>query len=207
MARAESRRREFALRTALGASRGRLLRQTMTEGVLLSAGGGVLGVWLAHAGVQALLLAYPTSLPRTSEVAIDVPVLLFALGLSMGTGLVFGLVPVGQRRVRDLVTVLKEGGDRGGSGGGRHHIRRALVIAEVALAMMLVTSAGLLLRTVDNLARVDAGFDRSRLVTFSMTLPRARQMPGGARRYINAFSRRFAPHQACRPRPQCRICR
>ena len=69
MARAESRRREFAVRTALGASRGRLLRQAMTEGVLLSVGGGVLGLWLARAGVQALVLAYPTSLPRTSEVA------------------------------------------------------------------------------------------------------------------------------------------
>ncbi len=161
------------MRTALGASRGRLMRQTMTEGVLLSVGGGVLGLWLARAGVQALVLAYPTSLPRTREVAIDVPVLLFALGVSIGTGLLFGLVPVGQRRVRDLVAVLKEGGDRGASGGGRHHIRRALVMAEVALAMMLVTSAGLLLRTVDNLTRVDTGFDRSRMVTFSMTLPRA----------------------------------
>ena len=178
MARAESRRREFAVRTALGASRGRLLRQTMTEGVLLSVGGGVLGLWLARAGVQALVLAYPTSLPRTSEVAIDVPVLLFALGVSMATGLLFGLAPFAQRRARDLVTALKEGGDRGASGGGRHHIRRALVMAEVALAMMLVTGAGLLLRTVDNLTRVDAGFDRSRLVTFSMTLPRATSDPG-----------------------------
>ena len=178
MARAESRRRELALRTALGASRGRLLRQTMTEGVLLAAGGGVLGLWLARVGVQALLLAYPTSLPRTRDVAIDVPVLLFALGLSMATGLLFGLVPFAQRRARDLVTVLKEGGDRGGSGGGRHHVRRALVMAEVALAMMLVTGAGLLLRTVDNLTRVDPGFDRSRLVTFSMTLPRATSDPG-----------------------------
>ena len=150
----------------------------MTEGVLLSGGGGVLGLWLARVGVQALLLAYPTSLPRTRDVAIDVPVLLFALGLSMATGLLFGLVPFAQRRARDLVTVLKEGGDRGGSGGSRHHVRRALVMAEVALAMMLVTGAGLLLRTVDNLTRVDPGFDRSRLVTFSMTLPRATSDPG-----------------------------
>ena len=77
------------------------------------------------------------------------------------------------------MTVLKEGGDRGASGAGRHHIRRALVMAEVALAMMLVTSAGLLLRTVDNLTRVDAGFDRSRMVTFSMTLPRSASDAGG----------------------------
>jgi predicted permease len=85
MARAESRRREFAVRTALGASRGRLLRQAMTEGVLLSATGGVLGLWLARAGLQALILAYPGSLPRTTEVVIDVPVLL-TLGVSMGAG-------------------------------------------------------------------------------------------------------------------------
>ena len=107
------------------------------------------------------------------------PVLLFALGVSMGAGLLFGLAPVGQRRVRDVVTVLKAGGDRSASGGDRHHIRRALVMAEVALAMMLVTSAGLLLRTVANLTRVDAGFDRSRMVTFSMTLPRGVSYAGG----------------------------
>jgi hypothetical protein len=179
LARAESRRREFAMRSALGATRGRLLRQAVTEGVLLSVVGGVLGLWLARVGVRAMILAYPTSLPRTSEVAIDVPVLVFTLSVSMGTGLLFGLVPVGQRRVRDLMTVLKESGDRSSSTGGRHHIRRALVMAEVALAMMLVTGAGLLLRTVDNLTRVDTGFDRSRMVTFSMTLPRATSYGGG----------------------------
>ncbi|MPY89906.1 MAG: FtsX-like permease family protein [Luteitalea sp.] len=177
MARAESRRREFAVRAALGASRGRLLRQTMTEGVLLSVAGGVLGLWLARAAVQALVRAYPTSLPRTSDIAIDVPVLLFALGVSMGTGVLFGLVPVAQRRVNGLVTALKESGDRGTSGAGHHHIRRALVMAEVALAVMLVVGAALLVRTVYNLTRVDAGFDRSRLVTFSMRLPMAASEP------------------------------
>ena len=179
MARAESRRREFAVRAALGAGRGRLLRQTMTEGMLLSVAGGVLGLWLARAGVQALVLAYPTSLPRTSEVAIHVPVLLVALGVSMATGLLFGLAPVAQRRVSSLVTALKEGGDRSASGARRHHIRRALVMAEVALAVMLVIGAGLLLRTVYNLTSVDAGFDRSHLVTFSVTLPRATSYAGG----------------------------
>ena len=179
MARAASRRRELAVRAALGASRGRLLRQTMTEGVVLSAGGGLLGVWLAHVGVRALVLAHPASLPRTSEVAIDLPVLLFATGVSLGTGLLFGLAPLAQRRARDLSGVLKAGGDRGASSGGRHHVRRALVTLEVALAMMLVVGAGLLLRTVGNLTRVDAGFDRSRLVTFSMTVPRGASEGGG----------------------------
>jgi putative ABC transport system permease protein len=170
MARAESRRREFAVRAALGASRSRLLRQTMTEGVMLCVAGGVLGLWLARVAVQALIRTYPTSVPRMSEIAADLPVLLFALGVSMATGVFFGLAPVAQARISDLVTAFKEGGDRGASSSGRHHIRRALVVTEVALAVMLVIGAGLLIRTVYNLTSVDAGFNRSRLVTFSMTL-------------------------------------
>ena len=106
-----------------------------------------------------------------SEIAIDLPVLLFALGVSMATGVLFGVAFVAQRRINDLVTAFKEGGDRGASSAGRHHIRRTLVVAEIALAVMLVIGAGLLIRTVYNLTSVDVGFDRSRLVTFSMTLP------------------------------------
>ena len=176
MAHAGSRRREFVVRAALGASRGRLLRQTMTEGVLLSGAGGMLGLCLAYAAVQALIRADPNSMPRISDVVIDVPVLLVALGLSTGTALLFGLALVGHR-VSGLVTALKEGGERGASGAGRYHIRRTLMMGEVALAVMLVISAGLLIRTVYNLTSVDAGFDRSRLVTFSMTLPMATSEP------------------------------
>ena len=204
LARVESRRREFAVRTALGASRGRLLRQTMTEGVLLSAAGGVLGVLVANAGVRALLLAYPASLPRTSDVAIDVPVLLFALVVSIATGFLFGLTPIALRRARDLVPAIREGHDRGATG-GRRHVRRILVVAEVALAMMLVTCAALLLRTVYNLTRVDAGFDRSRLVTFSMTLPRSTKYRRVARRFIRGCSTRSGPFRAFRPRRPCPI--
>jgi putative ABC transport system permease protein len=170
MARAESRRREFAVRAALGASRSRLFRQTMTEGVMLCVAGGMLGLWLARVAVQMLIRAYPTSVPRMSEIGIDLFVLLFALGVSMATGVFFGLAPVAQGRIHDLVTALKGGGDRGASGAGRYRIRRALVVVEVALAVMLVIGAALLIRTVYNLTSVDAGFDRSRLVTFSMTL-------------------------------------
>jgi predicted permease len=173
LARAETRNREFAVRTALGAGRGRLLGQFMTEGVLLSIVGGVLGLVLARAGVQAIIRLYPTSLPRTSEVTVDPIVLLFTLGVSILTGVVFGLAPLMHTRAAGLVTALKEGGAKGATGAARHHIRRGLVMAEVALALMLVIGAGLLLRTVANLANVDAGFDRSRLVTFSMALPTA----------------------------------
>jgi len=170
LARAEARHREFAVRTALGAGRGRLLRQFMTEGVILSLAGGALGLLLAHLGVRALLRAYPESLPRTGEVAVDARVLVFTLAMSIATGLIFGLAPILHIRMKGLITALKEGGARGATRTARHHIRRGLVMAEVALAVMLVIGAGLLLRTVYNLTTVDAGFDRSRLVTFSITL-------------------------------------
>jgi predicted permease len=178
LARAESRRREFAVRAALGASRGRLIQQTITEGALLSIAGGAIGLWVARLGLRSLLHAYPTSLPRTSELTIDLPVLLFALVVSVATGVLFGVAPAVQSRFLDLVDALKEGNRDGGSA-GRHRVRRALVTAEVALAVMLVIGAGLLVRTVYNLTRVDAGFDRSRMVTFSMTLPRSRTEAGG----------------------------
>ena len=176
MARAGSRRREFVLRAALGASRGRLLRQSVTEGAVMSGAGGILGLWLASAGVRALIRAYPTSIPRTSELTIDLPVLLVALGLSTGTALLFGFVSLGRGRTSSMVTALKEGA-RGASGAWRHYARRGLVIAQVAFAVMLVIGAGLLVQTVYNLTRIDAGFDRSRLVTFSMTLPMANSDP------------------------------
>jgi putative ABC transport system permease protein len=176
MARAGSRRREFVLRTALGASRGRLLRQSVTEGAMLSGAGGILGLWLAGAGVQALIRAYPGSIPRTTELTIDLPVLLLALGLSTGTALLFGFVSLGRGRTGSIATALKEGA-RGAGGAWRHYARRGLVIAQVAFAVMLVIGACLLVQTVYNLTWIDAGFDRSRLVTFSMTLPMANSDP------------------------------
>src|SRR5262245_45254887 len=99
MARAESRRREFAVRAALGASRGRLLRQTMSEGVMLCVAGGMLGVWFARIAVRALIRAYPTSVPRVSEISIELSVLLFALGVSMAAGVLFGIAPVAHGRI------------------------------------------------------------------------------------------------------------
>src|SRR5687767_14773329 len=173
LARAETRHREFAVRTALGAGRSRLVRQFMTEGVLLSIIGGALGLLLARAGVQALIRLYPTSLPRTAEVTVDPAVLLFTLGVSVLTGIIFGLAPLMHTRVKGLALALKEGGAKGATGAARHHVRRGLVMAEVALAVTLVIGAGLLIRTVYNLAAVDAGFNRALLVTFQMSLPGA----------------------------------
>ena len=185
LARAETRHREFAVRTALGAGRGHLIRQFMTEGLLLSIAGGALGLVLARVGVQALIRMYPTTLPRTTELSVDPIVLLFTVAVSIATGLVFGLAPLMHTRASGLLSALKEGGAKGATGGVRGRIRSALVMAEVALAVMLVIGASLLLRTVWNLTQVDAGFDRSRLVTFTMALPGPRypQPPARAQLY------------------------
>jgi putative ABC transport system permease protein len=173
LARAQTRRREFAVRTALGAGSGRLLRQLMTEGSLVSVAGGSLGVVFAHLAVQALIHAYPASIPRANDVAVDRHVLLFSFAVSIGTGLLFGAAPMMHSRVRGLADALKESASKGASATGRHRLRRVLVVAEAALALMLVIGAGLLIRTLYNLKNIDAGFDRSRLVTFSLTLPQA----------------------------------
>jgi putative ABC transport system permease protein len=184
LARAETRHREFAVRTAIGATRGRLLQQFMTESVLLSIIGGALGLVLARVGVQALVRAYPTSLPRTTEISVDPTVLAFTFLVALASGVLFGLAPIMHTRVKGLVTALKEGGDKGATGAARHHVRRALVMAEVALAVMIVIAAGLLVRTVYNLTGVDAGFNRSRLVTYSITLPRSTYPQASARMQV-----------------------
>jgi putative ABC transport system permease protein len=173
LARAEARQREFAVRTAIGATRARLLKQFVTEGVLLSIAGSAIGVLMARLGVAALLRVYPNSLPRTGEVVVDTPVLLFTLATAAACGVVFGLAPIVHTRLTGLAAALKEGGAKGTTTGARHRLRHALVVVEVALAVMIVAGAGLLVQTVYNLTHVDAGFNRSRLVTFSVTLPRA----------------------------------
>ena len=177
LARAETRHREYAVRRALGASRGRLIQHSMAEGVLLSIMGGTLGVVLASLGLMALIRAYPATLPRTSEIGIDPLVLLFTAGLSIATGLLFGLTPITHTRMKTLSTTLKEAGAKGATAAARRHVRHGLVVGEVALSVVIVIGAGLLVRTVYNLTHVDAGFNRARLVTFSMTLPAVNYLP------------------------------
>jgi predicted permease len=173
LARAESRHKEFAVRSALGAGRGRLLRQFMVEGCLLSIAGASLGLALAVWGVRALIAAYPQSLPRSADVTLDLGVLAFTLIVALATGAVFGLAPLLHLSPQSTAAALKESGQRSTAAAGRNRVRRALVAGEVALAVALVIGAGLLLRTVLNLSNVDTGFERGRLVTFAVSLPAA----------------------------------
>jgi predicted permease len=170
LARAETRRREIAIRAALGAGRRRLLAQFTAEGVVLSLLGGALGLALAWAGVRALIVAYPNGLPRVADIAIDPAVLGFTLLVSVVTGVAFGLAPL-LHSLSDAPSRLLNERATGDGTSARHAVRRALVAAEVALAVVLVVGAGLMFRTVANLMKVDAGFNRSRLVTFGVALP------------------------------------
>jgi putative ABC transport system permease protein len=177
LSRAAVRRRELAVRTALGASRRRLLRQFITEGALLSIAGSALALWIGRSGLHVLTQAYPRALPRSTEVSVDLPVLLFTCGIAMATSLFFGLAQLRHIGAKGLAVTLTESGGKGAGGGTRRHVRRALVAGEVALAVILVIGAGLLIRSVYNLTNVDVGFETSRLVTFSVSLP-DRTYPG-----------------------------
>ena len=157
LARAESRHREFAVRPALGAGRWHLLRRFMSEGLVLSLAGAAIGLALGVFGVRGLIAAFPDSLPRSADVTLDLRVLLFTLIVAVGSATVFGLAPLLHLAPSATAAALKEGGQRS-TGGTRNRIRRSLVAAEVALAVALVIGAGLLLRTVMNLTRVDSGF-------------------------------------------------
>ncbi|MEO5894405.1 MAG: ABC transporter permease [Vicinamibacterales bacterium] len=171
LARAESRQREFAIRSALGAGRGTILRQFLTEGVLLAVIGGAVGAGLAFLSLRAMLAADPESLPRSAGIAIDPLVLAFTMLVSVVTGVLFGLAPLLNLRQQAVTMTLKESGQRTTASGARARVRSGLVMAEVALAVVLVIGAGLLLRSFWNLMNVDAGFNRSKLTTFGLVLP------------------------------------
>ncbi len=172
LARAEGRQREFALRMALGAGRARLLRQFLTEGLALSLAGGVVGIALAAAGLRLLLATNSGGIPRTGNITLDLTVLAFTFGVAVVAGIAFGLVPLLHLSRRDLHATLKEAGGRVTAGRAGRRARGLLVVAEVALALMLMVGAGLMLRTIWNLLNVDPGFDRTRLATFQVVLPR-----------------------------------
>lgn len=171
LARAESRQREFAVRSALGADRRRLFGQFVTEGLLLSVVAAVFGLGLAWLALRALLSISPDAIPRSADIGLDWRVLLFTLALTMTTGFIFGLAPLSNLS-RRLTATLRDG-TRTTGGRAQKAVRSTLVIAEVTLAVVLVASAGLLVRSLSNLMKVDAGFNRSQLVTFGVVLPQA----------------------------------
>ncbi len=173
LARASARRQELTVRVALGASRGRLVRQLLLESVLLALGAGVLGLLLALWSLDALSGLVPEELPRLGEVRMDGRVLAFTLLVSLGTGVLFGLVPALQASSPDLNGVLRQGGG-GRLAGGRNRSRSALVVGEVALAVVLLISAGLLLRSLWRLQDVEPGFRSEGVLTWSVSLPTSR---------------------------------
>jgi putative ABC transport system permease protein len=174
LARAASRESEIAVRTALGAARGRLVRQLLTESVILGLAGGALGLLVAVWGVEALIALEPQGIPRLSEVGISPTVIAFTGGLSLATGLLFGLVPAFQSTASGLASTLKEGGRGALTTRGGARMRTTLVVAEVALAVMLLAGAGLLIRSFGKLAAVDPGFDVKQALTFEVSLPESR---------------------------------
>ncbi len=173
LARGLGRRREMAVRSALGASRARLVTQMIAEGALIALAGGLLGVLLAPVGIKVLAALVPTALPATAVPAIDARVLGFALLLSVLTGVGFSIVPAWQASRVSMNDALKQGG-RGGIGGAAAGTRDALVVLEVAAALVLMVGAGLMLQTVARLHAIDIGFRPGNLLTLRTTLPRTK---------------------------------
>jgi putative ABC transport system permease protein len=169
LARATARESEFAVRRALGAGRRRILQQLLVESVILGLAGGVIGVLLAVWGTEALLALRPDGLPRSGEIRVDRPVLFFAFGISVVAGLLFGLAPALQSTRRALAVTLKESGRS--AIGGANAVRGALVVSEVALAIVLLAGAGLLINSFARVLRIDPGFNPDAAATTRVWLP------------------------------------
>jgi putative ABC transport system permease protein len=174
LARAAARQREIAIRTALGAGWWRIVRQLLTESLLLALAGGAAGLLLGAACIRPLLAMSPIQLDRLAQPGIDGRVLVFTLLVSLASGVVFGLVPALQPARRNLHEPLKEGGNRTAGSVGRQWLRRSLVVSEVALALVLITAASLLVHSFVGLLRQEPGFDAGHVVTMKLSLPPAR---------------------------------
>ncbi len=174
LVRGDARLREMAVRSAVGATTERLVRQLLTESVLLAVAGATLGLGLAAGGVQALLALDPTSLPPLTPVRLDATVVIFTFALAVVTTLVFGLVPALRTLRVNLVESLREGSQQATAGGSRQRLRGALVVAEVTLAVVLVVGAGLMVRSLGALGRVPLGFNPRGVLTMRVSLPASR---------------------------------
>ena len=174
LVRATGRRREIAIRAAIGGSRGRIIRQLLTESVVLSLAGGMLGLLVGWAGIRALLSINTAGLPRVGEhgafVGMDWRVVAFTIAVSLATGVIFGLIPALQSSKTDLTTTLKESAGRSGTGFRQNKVRSILVVTEVALALVLLIGSALLIRTAVALGHVDPGFDTHNVLTLKMSL-------------------------------------
>jgi putative ABC transport system permease protein len=174
LAHSTARYKEIAVRAALGASRPRVIRQLLTESLSLGLGGGLLGLLSAWLGTGALVRMIPEDAPRLAEVGVDHRVLGFTLLISVVTGVVFGLAPALQASKIELTEAMKEGPRGAGAGGARGRLRSGLVVAEIAIALVVLIGAGLLLQTFRRLRQVDLGFDAHNVLTTSIVLPFAR---------------------------------
>ncbi len=174
LTRADSRIREVAVRAALGAGKRDMLRLALTESLLLGLAGGALGLGLAWAGVRILVARAPTTIPRLAELRVDLGVVGFTMALALATGVLFGLIPVARVASMDLARTLRDGGKGQSGGPGRRRGRTLLVVAEMALAVVLVIGAGLTVRSFRNLENIDPGFDARNGLTLRLSLPSAR---------------------------------
>jgi putative ABC transport system permease protein len=193
LVRASAREREIGIRTALGASRARLIRQMLTESIVLSLVGAALGVALARIGVSILSTMAAQSFPRLADTRIDITALVFTIAVALGTGVLFGLVPAFQSARGSTQDVLKEGSQASTVGRGRLRLRRVLVAAEVALSLLLLVGAGLLIKSFMRLQTVDAGFDPSGVLTMRVVIPSARYtQPDQVRTFYREVLRRVS---------------
>jgi putative ABC transport system permease protein len=191
LARSTGRTREIALRAALGATRARIVRQLVTESVLLAAAGAGLGLLLSSFGTSAMARLYPSNLPRLQEVGVDYRVTLFAIGIALASAILFGLVPALQVARPRLESALKEGGRSGTSGVHHARLRSVLVVAETALGVILLVGAGLLIRSFQRLQQVDPGFNPHGVLALNFDLPSIRYKNAGSERFNREFFERL----------------
>ncbi|HLL70265.1 MAG TPA: ABC transporter permease [Pyrinomonadaceae bacterium] len=189
LARSAARQKEIAIRTALGAGRFRIMRQLLTESLLLSIMGGALGLLLALWGTDLLIAAAPDDVPRLADAQVDLRVLGFTLGVAVLTGLVFGLAPALQSSKTDLNESLKE--TERGSTGSRQGLRGALVVSEVALALVLLIGAGLMVKSLWQLQQVETGFDPNRVLALQLSLKGDNADPAKVRNFIAQVEQRI----------------